>query len=399
MHGNFMTNAKKHKVVIITNLYPNGRAPTFGIFIKQLVARLSSRYEVQVIAPIPWIPGLLKRLFKMAEQPEIIEKIDGITVYHPRYLVIPKITRSLYGFYYFFCIYPLLKKLKKEFAPDLISSHWVYPDGFAAVLAAKKLGIKSTVHALGCDINEYTKFFLRKKLITFALNNANAVVVKSSRLKDRVLELGINEDKIHVILNGVNSDMFFQQDMVESRKHLDVSTQAYIYLFIGNFQIEKGLEFLIEAYSKVASSHKDVLLHIVGTGPLESKVNKKVTALGLENRIKFFGNISHEEIPRFLSASNVLCLPSLREGCPNVVLESLSCGTPVIASDVGAVRDIVTTDNRGLVVPRGDIDALSKALEKIYLSDHKRVTDFTWMSWDENAELVAGVFDRLITAD
>lgn len=380
----------KQSITIISNLYPNCVETTKGLFIKQLTDSISDKANVTVIAPLPFNPLDLLRGGSPVPAKEII---DGIEVYHPRYIVIPKMARSLTGRFFYWGIKGTLKKLIAQGKADILSAHWMYPDGYGAVLAAKKFDKPIAVHALGCDINEYTKFKIRRKLITHALTESNVNIVKSQKLKDKITSLGVSEDKTKVILNGVDQNKFKRTEQNKAREHLNLNQDKKYVLFIGNFQIEKGLANLIDAVNIIKEEEFHLL--VIGGGPLESQVKQQITELKLEDKITLIGRVEHHQIPDYLSAADILCLPSLREGCPNVVLESLSSGTPVVASDVGAVPDIISKPEWGVIVEPDSAPALAQGITEGLNLDKSNMPVFEWYDWQKNADLVLEQFETI----
>ncbi|MBL4868784.1 MAG: glycosyltransferase family 4 protein [Pseudomonadales bacterium] len=389
----------KQKLLIISNLYPNSAEPTRGIFTKQIAEHLIDKYDIKVIAPLPWAPKWAKKLVASPVDVPFFEQIDNIDVYHPRYFVIPKIGRSLYGFFFFAGILLTLLKLQREFKPDLINVHWIYPDGFGAVLAAKLLGLSIVTHSLGCDINEYSKYFLRRQLIKYTLKNADRNIVVSDALKTKCIELGASADKTTVILNGVNNSIFFNRDKLELRKQLALPSETKIFLYAGNFNIEKGLCYLIEAYSMLSKNQSNIMLCVVGSGPLEQEINGQINSLGIGDTVKLCGRVPHSDIPLYLGAADFLCLPSLREGCPNIVLEALASGTPVLSSRVGAVPDVLASAEvpLGLMATPENSVELASIMEKALTMDWQVRENFQWMNWHDNADRIAEVFDESVS--
>ena len=391
-------NKSNRSIVIISNLYPNNVETTKGLFIKQLADSLSNLCEITVVSPIPFHP------LDLIRKPAIVDKemINGIVVLHPRYIVIPKMLRSLIGYFFSKGILNTIKSLKNQGKADIISAHWAYPDGYGASLVAKKLNIPFSVHALGCDINDYTKYKIRRKLIVSALNNSNINIVKSQALKDKITSLGVNSDKTHVIHNGVDQDKFKRTDVSIARKSVQSYSNKVKFdddikycLFIGNFQIEKGLNYLLDAFDKI--KNEKIHLIIIGAGPLQQSVEEQINQLNLNAHVTLVGRVEHQQIPNYMSASDLLCLPSLREGCPNVVLESLSCGTPVVASNVGAVPDIISKKELGVIVPACDPVALAQGLTKGLKLKENILPEFEWYSWQENAERVNDELQKLVS--
>ena len=377
-------------VTIVSNLYPNCHESTRGLFIKQLSESLAEKTQVTVVAPLPVNP---KDWLNPSSAVPAYETINGISVYHPRYIVIPKMLRSLTGWLFYRGVRKLLKQLAEDGKADVISAHWVYPDGFGAVLAAKELGRPVAVHALGCDINEYTRFRLRRKMITSALTDSNVNIVKSQELKDKITALGVPADKTLAILNGVDQKKFFRLSATEAREKLGLDVNKNYLLFIGNFQIEKGLNYLLDAAAIIKDEEFELL--VIGGGPLQSQIEQQLEELNIKEKVKLVGRVEHHLIPQYLQAANLLCLPSLREGCPNVVLESLSCGTPVIASRVGAVPDILSEPEFGVIVEPESASSLAEGIRTGLQFDKKTMPDFKWYSWQENADRVMQALKNL----
>ncbi len=154
----------KQHIVVVSNLYPNRDEPNRGVFIRQLTENLTKHYEISVVSPVPWRPKWWYSLRGIKSLPSQ-DTLSGIDVYYPRHVVIPKILRFTYGWLMQVPLSIVLKSIHLQKKIDLISAHWVYPDGFAAVKVANNLNVPVTVHALGCDINEYTKTRFRRHLI------------------------------------------------------------------------------------------------------------------------------------------------------------------------------------------------------------------------------------------
>jgi len=387
---------KNRSVVLISNLYPNNSEMTKGLFIKQLADSLSKLCDLTVVSPIPFHP------LDLIRQPAIVKQeiIDGITVLHPRYIVIPKILRSLIGYFFSKGIFKTIQKLQQQGKADIISAHWTYPDGYGASLVAKKLKIPFSIHALGCDINDYTKYKIRRTLIVNALNDSNINIVKSQALKDKITSLGVDSNKTIVIHNGVDQNKFIRKKSKVARNEIESNSDRIKFdaktkycLFIGNFQIEKGLNYLLDAFNKIKNEKTHLI--IIGSGPLQNEIELQIDNLGLKNYVTLLGRVEHQNIPNYMASADLLCLPSLREGCPNVVLESLSCGTPVVASNVGAVSDIVSKDEFGVIVTPCNCDELAKGITKgLKLKDNK-LPVFEWYDWLENAIKVNNQLQKL----
>jgi teichuronic acid biosynthesis glycosyltransferase TuaC len=384
------------RILLVTNLYPNSREPVRGLYIKQLVDSLRQHDEVRVVAPVPWLPRAIARKWRPAVDVPREEVIDGITVYHPRYLVIPKILRFSHALTFALCVQRAVGNLSGSYPFQLISVHWIYPDAVGTVLATRRLGVPVIAHALGCDINDYLRLPLRRGMIRWALSNAAAVITKSQEIADKVADLGISRKKITTIHNGVSRELFHRRDKFALRKSLELPLQGRLILFIGNLSIEKGIPYLLDALASLRDTHPDLLLLLIGDGPLRDDIQEQIRSLGIASQARLVGRVPHDRIALYLGAADALCLPSIREGCPNVVLESLASGTPVVASAVGAIPEMMRATNIGYPCRPADVPDLRRALVEALSMSSDVEPKFQWPTWQENADQIRAVFDRHI---
>lgn len=367
------------KVLFISNLYPNSKEPNKAAFNRQKVEALSKYCQIVVVAPIFWFP--LKSLRAIQRE----EEISGIKIFHPRVFYIPKFFRFLYGWFYYLSIKPFIDGLIKEYSFDAIFASWLYPDAWAAVKLAKIYNKPVISEALGTDINVYTKYFLRRILIRQTLKGSDYIIAPSQALREKIVKLGITQDKVKLVYVGVNHQLFFPQDKDYSRDKLGLIREGKIVLFIGNLVKIKGIDYLVKALALANNENWQLL--IIGQGPLDKVIRKIIKQYGLDKRVSLLGQVSHNQIPLWLNAADLLCLPSLNEGLPNVILEAMAVGKPVIASNVGGVKEIID-DNSGVLVPPGDSHRLALEIEKVIYkfwdSEYirSRVIKF---SWENNA--------------
>lgn len=378
------------KVLTITNLFPNNAEPTRGIYNLQQIKELSKLAEVRVISPI-----VMHRNIKVPEE----DIIDKIKVYYPKYFITPKILRLLYGWFLYFSIKNKVTEIRKIYEFDVIYSPWVYPDGFASFLIAKKMGVPVIIGVLGSDINIYTRYYLRKLLIKYVLDRCNKVIAVSNALEQRLVEIGVAVEKIVVIPNGVDAELFKPLDQTECRKKIGLPLNKKIILYAGNFAQVKGVDILVDAFGELARFRNDILLVLVGDGPLDKMLREKVKMLGIECNVIFAGYTTHDSVPFYMNACDVFCLPSRYEGCPNVVLEALACGRPVVASRVGGVEEIVYSDDTGRLVAPGNAiiltEALIMALERKWDYHIIREKSFGY-SWVDNAARLKKELDSAV---
>ncbi len=277
---------------------------------------------------------------------------------------------------------------------EAVLTAWAYPDGFAAALLAGHLGVPLVSSVLGSDVNDLPARPALRWQIVHGLSRAARVVTVSEALREQTVRIGVPRERIVVAHNGVDGDVFAIRDRDEARAALDVPRGGALVGYVGNLAAEKGADVLVEAMGALARRGRAADLAIIGAGALEPALRARAAALGIEGRVRFLGRRVHDEVPRWISAFDVLCLPSRREGCPNVVLEALASGRPVVASEVGGVPELLRGDNGILVPPdRPDAlaDALARALDRAWDPSALRAT-VPSLSWDA----VARVYHRLV---
>jgi glycosyltransferase involved in cell wall biosynthesis len=342
------------RVLAITKIFPNAAEPTSAPFNRQQFAALARRCELEVMATLPWFPGagLLARWSsagKLAGVPWR-ERIDGIAVTHPRTLFLPRVAHGAWGALYAASIAPLLASYRGNV--DVVLGSWAYPDGFAAVIAARLLGVPCVVKLHGSDINTIAKLPGPRRMTAWALPRAHRVVAVSRALADEVAALGVPREKITLVMNGVDAALFHPRDRATARAELGLPAGP-LALYVGNLKEEKGVIDLVAAWERVPHG----TLAIVGDGPGRAAVANEAG-----DRVKLVGRQPLAAIPTWMAACDVLVLPSHAEGTPNVVLEALACGRRVVATDVGGIPDLITRPELGTLVPARDPAALGVAL-------------------------------------
>jgi len=373
------------KLLAVTNLFPNAQEPERSTFNFQQFLELAKSCELKVVAPIPH--------FQYSnEQVPSFEQIGGIDVSHPRYLVIPKIGRCSHGLAFFIGIWHTLKTIQRSFQYDAILAAWAYPDAFGSALAARLLKKKFFVKVHGSDINLADQYWSRVPMIRWALNQADSVIAVSLPLKQKIVGMGIPQEKVFVISNGVDTKKFFARPKDVCREKLGLSPSCRFILFVGNFSPVKGVLYLIKAFALLVNM-PDLKLVLVGDGEERAVLMQLGRALGVGERVIFAGRKPHQDIPVWMSAADVFCLPSLNEGCPNVLLEAMACGTNVVACNVGGVPDIIDAVDKGWLARPKDPEDLARcliaALKAPGLAQPTRA-----ISWAENAKIL---FDLLMS--
>lgn len=334
----------------------------------------------------------------VAEIPEQ-EEIGGLTVYHPRYFLVPRISMPWHGISMFLGCLRTVEALHRRWKIDLLDAHYVYPDGMAAVLLAKYIGVPVAVSARGTDVNLFSTFPLIRPMIRWTLRQADGVLAVSAALKEVMAELGVDRNKIRVVPNGVDATRFQPVPVAEARRALGLPERSPIIVTVGSLIAVKGHDLLIQAFSKIAQRHDGLQLYIIGEGTQRQVLERLVNELGLGGKIHFAGKRPNEELRFWFSAGTVSCLASGREGWPNVVTESLACGTPVVATRVGGVPEILNSEKVGVLVDR-TIDSMAAGLDLALKQTWNRAeisTRTRMRTWDVVAEEIEEFFGGLTT--
>lgn len=354
------------RILTFTSLFPNAVDPNLGIFIYQRTAQLAARAgnDVTVVSPVPYFPAWLKtKRWKAASNLPVRENIGELTVYHPRYPLLPKISMPVHALSMFLGSLGRCKSLHSQARFDCIDAHFVYPDGLAAVLLGKFLGIPVVVSARGSDINLYPSFRLIRPMIRWTLQESAAAIAVSTALEEKMVELGGAAEKIHVIPNGVDAARFQNSSKKDARAQLNLPEHERLLLSVGSLIPLKGHELLIRAFEAVSRQHAELQLYILGEGTFRPELERLVAQLGLGDRVKLPGKRPNEELPIWFSAADVSCLASAREGWPNVVTESLACGTPVVGTRVGGIPEILHSPELGVLVER-TVESIAAGIEQ-----------------------------------
>jgi teichuronic acid biosynthesis glycosyltransferase TuaC len=350
------------RVLAITKIFPNAAEPLSAPFNRQQFAALRELCDLEVMATIPWFPGagLLSKWSsagKLAAVPKR-ETIAGIDVTHPRTLFLPKLALATWGPLYAASIAPLLAPYRSKV--DVVLGSWAYPDGFAAIIAARIIGVPAVVKLHGSDINLIAKIPGPRRMMQWALPQAARVVAVSKPLAAEVVALGVPEDRVKVVMNGVDADLFKPGDRKAARAELGLPQDLPIAIYVGNLKPEKGVIDLGKAWAGVVKQVPDATLLVIGDGPLKGEL--QAVTQSLDERVRLIPRQPLERIPLYLAAADILVLPSHFEGTPNVVLEALASGRRVVATAVGGVPDLITSDTLGTLVPAADPDALAGAI-------------------------------------
>lgn len=285
----------------------------------------------------------------------------------------------------FFMFSFFLKGLEVGKSCDLIHAHWTI-SGLIALLVGKwyKKPIVLTVH--GSDINVLNKKYFLKLVNRFILSRMDAVIAVSPTLKKRIEEMGVPQEKLSYISNGVDTGEFYPAPV-------DFPIPKRI-LWVGRMSKEKGLDVLIKAMKEILREVPQAQLTLVGDGPEREVIEQMIEEYHLTRHIYLEGFQSHREVSKYFRESHIFVLPSIREGFPLVILEALASGLPCVASNVGGVKVVIEEGLNGYLVSPSNAEELSRKVVKLLKSvavvkkmgERAREKIVAHYSWDKIAD-------------
>lgn len=352
------------KLLTFSTLFPNQQQPNHGLFVENRLRHLvaSGEATARVVAPVPWFPSSHPRFGQYARYAGVParEQRHGLEICHPRYLTLPKVGMNLAPML-------LAQGAKREIGRmidegydfDLIDAHYFYPDGVAAAMLGRYFNKPVVITARGSDVNLFPDFPLPRRMILWAARRASGLITVSAALKERLVQLGVSPAAVTPLRNGVDLDNFRPLDRDAIRAELGLD--RYTLISVGNLIELKGHHLIIQALAAMP----DVLLLIAGNGPDRGRLEALAARLGVGQRVLFLGAVPQPELKRYFNAADALVLASSREGWANVLLESMACGTPVVASAVGGSPEVVASTDAGLLMSRYSSEGVAEAVLRL----------------------------------
>jgi glycosyltransferase involved in cell wall biosynthesis len=354
------------RVLVLSSTFPSARQPTRGVFVRERIRRLAKRCDVVVVAPVPWFP-FNRWIRKERATVPAVEHQDGLVVHHPRFFSVPRYAKWLDGFFYFLSLLAFTRRLRRTFSFEVIDAHFAFPDGLAATLLGKTFGCPVVVTLRG-TIVRLSGYRMHRPQIRWVLRHADRVTAVSESLAGVATGLGLARERIRVIPNGVDTGTFMSMDRGQARRLAELPEGRRILLTVAGIYEGKGQHAVVEILPNLLGKYPDLLYVMVGSARPGEQYRRRLVEtawrLGLKDQVHVAGPRPHAELARWFSAADVTVLATQSEGWPNVLLESLACGTPVVATRVGGTSEIVRDGQDGLLVPYGDGAALAAAVER-----------------------------------
>lgn len=394
------------KILTFATLFPNSLEPQHGLFVKTRLQHFLRRHDAQslVIAPIPYAPPIGPAHWRRYRKVPAVERIDGITIEHPRFLAIPKIGDGVRAEIMAGSLKHFMIKAVREFRPDILDVHYAYPEGasvcYLRSTLERALGrpLPITLTCRGSDLNLWPSIKGADESIKKTLKDVDHVITVSEALRREAIILGTPPERATTLRNGVDAERFQPGNKAAARKKLGLPAKARIALMVGNLVELKGQRLVIEALRRLRQMQPQADWHLVlvGKGGEARSLQADAVARGLAQQVIMPGGQPADALPDWYRAADAMVLASSREGWPNVVLEALASGLPVIATPVGGVPEILGTCRAARLAERS-VDALTDALSRSDRLDASAARPHALKhGWEATVDRMAGLFRSLI---
>jgi teichuronic acid biosynthesis glycosyltransferase TuaC len=347
------------RLLCIATMFPNPCMPVHAQFVKQRLDALSRHAELIVVSPIPWFPGErhVGRYARRSRIPPRTEE-NAYPTHFPKFLSIPALLKPLDGIFLALAVWRFIRRHGLQDRIDLLDCHLAFPEGFAGALLSRLLGKPYVLTLRGHDINELPRLPLRGRQVRYALRHCRRYFGVAQALVNEAVRLGAPPEKGFASTNGVDIARFFPMARDQARELLGLDRGKRYLLSVSHLVPRKGVDILLRALALLLTEEGegrgDLRLIVVGKGGEEGDCEAELRALaaqlGIAGHVIWAGAVLNTELHAWYSAADVFCLASAREGWPNVVLEAMACGTPVVAHATWGVPEIIAHPELGLLV-------------------------------------------------
>ena len=373
------------RILHLSSVFPQPGQPMRGIYNYYLCRALAQRHTVKVVVPWAWW-SKLGRFLRTAGRDHLKGlQQAGPDVSYPSFCYLPKLLQNQHDWFMWQSVKSSVLASCRDSKPELILSYWTHPDGGAAVRAGRVMGVPVALRVGGSDVLLELKKPSRRQAFLDVLQNVDLLLPVGECLQEALVSAGLPEEKIHLLREGVDRDRFAPGDKRQARRCLNLPCEKPLLLWVGNMVPVKGLKILVQACQLLKAGGTDFCLALIGAGPLERELMAEVKVRKLADSVYFAGVVAHDQLPHWYRSAELTVLPSFSEGIPNVLRESLACGTPFVASRVGGIADMATEPLDRLVAP-GDPVALAAAIqEKLTSPECSARRAFVPGSWEDMA--------------
>ncbi len=381
------------RIAVVTHYFPSSAEPWQGRSAYQTLRLVAQKADVQVFYPNASYPSILKSRNRRFSLDHSWSPPDVNTKYYD-YPALPVISRPFNGNMAARVLLPYVR----AFAPDLIFSCVLYPHGYTGLKIARALSVPAVAMGIGSDINRIGDAISAMHTRT-VLRNSDFIVTVCDDLCKKAIAMGARPGKARPILNGCDLSTFHVSDRLDARQKLGIDPAHQAVVYIGRMDLKKGLHELVEASVSIHAQRPNLHVYLVGDGPDRPIIQGAIEASNASGYIHVLPSCTFDEVAVWMAAADLATLPSYMEGCPNVVLEALACGRPVVATNVGGIPEIMN-DSCGCLVPPQDAPALAKGLSSVLDRNWNpaKISAVHGRSWNTVADEMLNLFQTLVPA-
>ena len=379
------------RIAVVTRYFPSSAEPWQGRSAYQTLRVLARQADVRVFFPNAAYPLWLRPRSRSYNALDPSFSPPDVKASYYDYSALPLVSRPFNGWMAARALLPHVR----GFAPDVIFSCFLYPEGYAALKIGKILSVPVVAMSIGSDINRIGDPI--SALHTQAvLREADFVVTVSGDLRRKAVAMAAPPEKARAILNGCDLAVFHVKDRPEARQRLHIDPAAEAVVYIGRMDVKKGLRELVDATASLHTQRPELHVYLVGEGPDRQVIESAIQAHSAASYIHALQGCASDDVAVWMAAADLVTLPSYMEGCPNVVLEALACGRPVVATNVGGIPELMN-DECGSLVPPRDPAALAHALASVLdrTWDAAAVSARSSRSWSDVAAELLAIFESL----
>jgi len=376
------------KVAVVTRYFPSSAEPWQGRSAYQTLRVLARETDLSVFYPNASYPRLFKPRSRSYDRLDPSYSPPDVKASYFDYPALPVLSRPFNGMMAARALLPAVRR----FAPDLVFGCFLYPEGYAALKIGQALALPVVAMSIGSDINRIGDPISAMQTRT-VLREADFLLTVSGDLRNKAVAMGAPAEKTRAVVNGCDLSVFRVRDRLEARRKLDIDPSAEAVVYIGRMDVKKGLRELVEAAASLRPERANLRVYLVGEGPDRPLIESAIQTNSAGSYIHALPKCSFDEVAVWMAAADLVTLPSYMEGCPNVVLEALACGRPVVATSVGGIPEILSGDCGELVPPR-DSGALAQALASVLERSWEAeiISAHNSRSWDTVASELLEIF-------
>ena len=349
------------RILTFSTLFPHGQAPGFGRFVADQSVQLARQPDcaVKVVAPLPRRPLLPRRFQPLADLP-LEEEWEGMAVHRPRFTALPRLGGWYHPKALVAAARPVLEAIRAGgFDFDVIDAEFFFPCGVAAVRLGEIFNRPVSIMARGSDIHYWGRHPAARRAMREAGAGAARLLAVSAAMRRDMIALGLAAEKIHVHHMGIDLSAFAPRPRAAEKEKWNV--EGPLLLSAGNLIALKGHDIMISALRFIPQAQ----LLIARDGPERAALEKHAARNAVAARVRFLGAVPHQQMPSLMAAADIMTLASEREGLATAWIESLACGTPIVAPRVGGIAEVITAPSAGRIATARSPQAMAQAIRML----------------------------------